>query len=727
MRSTTLKRSKIRKLKGGIRSWVPLHQPTVDRPLRAEWGPPQANGWYPKLTNDGKWIAYGFWQTFVGNLHTGETREILAPTGARLFPLGFIDNVTLIAVTEAGPAATYAVSMLDFSIRDLGVPAHHSVTSWGYAANGHYALNAANQTYCVKDGQPFRTDVFQYGCTIDGDHLVTSNKETAILHFRGNDLVRQLPMDNQWIVNQHGDILTGYYGRVKLYRHDNGDRMEDATIAPWGTEGAAGALVRDGNDLWIWTPTCGGDADECWIIGRRLGEVDPIVLDIPAVATAAILVGSTWIIAGADAKGRLKVMWCPKNAPRTKLKPKVVDPVDPIDPPPPPPENKMFRNFEAYVTRRWNELGVPEKTAAVTRQLKPTGKEKRQLRILADAHKAAETITGKPLRVGSGKGKVSKRTLDLEEAYKAVQCPAIVQIAGELHHAQGNADVGLSTKNSGNHWPLPDGRKVATDIITIKPTVDGKVVAGNFSLVDVVVSVGSPEARPAWSVLGENQDASRPWMLPPTPDGVDPDEPDQPEPTDTHRYIGGGNDTGWCDVVGCAKPVTDPVHRVPEGLIPHTPWQGEDGKGDCDLCARPVSAAIHQTQPPPPDPKPVCSLIYTAGDRGNCFNCGNPVIKHQQEEPVDEPIEYHEPVPMSRKPTMCAECGELVSAPIHQKPVEPGGDQSAVVAGLTAILAQERLTTAAIDQLRADMNKQSKDLIAAIKGIKLVPFGKAKK
>jgi hypothetical protein len=62
--------------------------------------------------------------------------------------------------------------------------------------------------------------------------------------------------------------------------------------------------------------------------------------------------------------------------------------------------------------------------------------------------------------------------------------------------------------------------------------------------------------------------------------------PVEPIPGDTHRYMGGGNDTGTCDE--CGKPRMDAVHHVPEGRAPHTPWRGEDEKGDCDICLGPV-------------------------------------------------------------------------------------------------------------------------------------------
>jgi hypothetical protein len=77
-----------------------------------------------------------------------------------------------------------------------------------------------------------------------------------------------------------------------------------------------------------------------------------------------------------------------------------------------------------------------------------------------------------------------------------------------------------------------------------------------------------------------------------------PGEPGTIPPVgNTHRYVGGGNDTGTCDQ--CGQPRVSDIHRVPEGKVPHTPYLGEDGIGDCDLCFKPVSDPIHSGTVPP--------------------------------------------------------------------------------------------------------------------------------
>lgn len=222
---------------------------------------------------------------------------------------------------------------------------------------------------------------------------------------------------------------------------------------------------------------------------------------------------------------------------------------------PPPPEQPMYRNYKSYFTKRWNELGCPAK-----------------IKALGDAG-----VTD-------------------EEKYKQIQCPALVQIASELYWAQGHKDVGLSIKNGGNRWKLADGRSVATDIFAIRPTNSaGEVIEAEkekFHVVDVVMNGGTKKAAPGWLDHGENNDPNRPWAAPPKTDAPTPD------PT-THKYVGGGNDTGTCDECDLSR--FNVIHAIPESKVPHIYDGGEQDTGLCDICQKPHEDSIHTGNPPPED------------------------------------------------------------------------------------------------------------------------------
>jgi hypothetical protein len=140
-------------------------------------------------------------------------------------------------------------------------------------------------------------------------------------------------------------------------------------------------------------------------------------------------------------------------------------------------------------------------------------------------------------------------------------------------------EVGLFRKEGGNYTEQPrTGVRISVDWLVHRPSGKGADVLRDGPGLDNAGQRVPGEARPQRSA-GEDVDLSR------FVDAVDPLAPN------THRYIGGGNDTGICD--DCSRPKAHPVHEVPEGKVPHEPWLGEDGRGECDLCMRPVSDPIH--------------------------------------------------------------------------------------------------------------------------------------
>lgn len=254
------------------------------------------------------------------------------------------------------------------------------------------------------------------------------------------------------------------------------------------------------------------------------------------------------------------------------------------EPPPPPPEKPMYRDqneIVPYLQRRWVELGVPDDVEAI----------KRDTGIQNDSEMTDLRIKGE-----QGDSAAREKHDDAERRFRAVQTPAFFEAIGELYWNKGMNDVGLGRKTGGANW---EGK--ATDIIVLKP-VNG---AGQVLQIDAVSGNGYPDAHVGWSPIDFNPE--RTWEEPPHP-SAGPVDPTPPPTGKTHRYIGGGHDTGTCDE--CGQPKFSPIHLVPEGALPHKPWQGEDGVGDCDICFQPVDAAIHNTTDPgehgngDDDPKP---------------------------------------------------------------------------------------------------------------------------
>lgn len=297
---------------------------------RPPWRPTTTiNGWHPKLSPDGLHVLFGFWQTHVANLVTEVETEVFAPAVAdghhpRLHPLGWLDNRTFISASEEGPAAVYSVSLDTMSPVQLVAPEYRGV-SFGNAEGRHWGVMLQDSKnplpYCLKDGVAFHPEINQYGCAVAGDHLLTADldHDYELMHFVGETLVRRLPSDNLWFVNQEGDVTTGYYGPVKVYPFDRGATMVDGTVTPWRAE-SPGWPVRVDGALWIWNAS--DDVQGGLVMGRRLGELNPIVLrNFPAVAVHARYQPATrlWVVAGNNDKGGLQVRWVPMDAPREVL------------------------------------------------------------------------------------------------------------------------------------------------------------------------------------------------------------------------------------------------------------------------------------------------------------------------------------------------------------------------------------------------------------------------
>jgi len=110
------------------------------------------------------------------------------------------------------------------------------------------------------------------------------------------------------------------------------------------------------------------------------------------------------------------------------------------------------------------------------------------------------------------------------------------------------------------------------------------------NVVDIINSSGDGvPTTPSW---GEKGAFGQPWMPPIPVDG-------ETEPGDsTHLYIGGENDTGFCDE--CGRSRFDSVHEIPESKTPHQWDPGENGEGLCDICQKDAGDPIHLGEEPPP-------------------------------------------------------------------------------------------------------------------------------
>lgn len=246
---------------------------------------------------------------------------------------------------------------------------------------------------------------------------------------------------------------------------------------------------------------------------------------------------------------------------------------------PPPVETRMYRSQDQvfpYIQRRWAELGVPQKVEAVKAETGiPTDRDMTDLRIAGE----------------NGNSAAKAKHDDAEAKFRAAQVPYFFQAISELYWLQGMHDIGLGRKTSGTNW---EGK--ATDIIVMKPMLaSGAIVDGQVQQIDAVSGNGYPEAHPSWGVIDFNPD--RTWVEPPAVSGG------VPVPSTTHRYDGGGNDTGTCDTCGQSR--FHAVHATPQSKVAHVYDGGEQDTGLCDICQLGPNDPRHRgggPVPPPVDP-----------------------------------------------------------------------------------------------------------------------------
>lgn len=145
--------------------------------------------------------------------------------------------------------------------------------------------------------------------------------------------------------------------------------------------------------------------------------------------------------------------------------------------------------------------------------------------------------------------------------------------------------------------------------------VDGGVHGPTGYFIDFIGSSASPNAKIAWSLDRKSDGGPRykgrtDLFLPARLDGSPTPVP-QP-PADTHRYDGGGNDTGTCDRCGQLRSAA--VHQTPESQLPHSYDGGEQDTGLCDICGQPRDGVLHGSQPTPvpvPVPPTAPRLAYS--------------------------------------------------------------------------------------------------------------------
>ena len=300
------------------------------------WTPTQPNGWYPKLSPDGRYILYGNWAAFVADLWADPPteRHVVPVSGSREINIGWYSDTEYLIFVE-NTYEIYRVSVSDF-VPHLFV----SGAAWNFfdCDSGHWYGGVPQ---CVYDGQHMALDgETLYGGTVKGAHFVSMapSRGHTFAHYINGSYARQYLPENRSRVSRAGDVSMGYFGACWLARVEGQPPppaipnqavqgvYEDATMTPWRRDGCH-TPIRVNNVLWLWAPIedpknpVTGTA----VVGKTYGETAVIYLpEFPAIeANVAVDIQrpDTFLIAGNDTKGFMQVRRVRMDAPRVSLTP----------------------------------------------------------------------------------------------------------------------------------------------------------------------------------------------------------------------------------------------------------------------------------------------------------------------------------------------------------------------------------------------------------------------
>lgn len=156
-------------------------------------------------------------------------------------------------------------------------------------------------------------------------------------------------------------------------------------------------------------------------------------------------------------------------------------------------------------------------------------------------------------------------------------------------------DYAAASLNAGR--PGPWGRKSRNPLGTDLNT-DGLTFSrpdGRFEIYD---AIDGTSGTATWEGYGPFRQGENGYWVPALPVTGAP----QPPTDATHKYDGGGNDTGTCDRCGRAR--ADAVHATPASKVVHAYDGGEQDTGLCDVCGQTREGSLHGVALPLPEPKP---------------------------------------------------------------------------------------------------------------------------
>ena len=304
------------------------------------WSPAQtSNGWWAKISPDGKYVTYGNWgESWVTDLNTGQNYDFKAPAnlpaGARCLAGQWITTTKLTFICEIGTIQNptgmirYEATIGEWVARlTTDSPALAWATTFA-AKDGHWASYlAANPRRIAKDNAVLTTNGPGGALSISGNTLVHAcdgSDNPDICVWTGSTLSKTIiPLSSvSETATNSGYILYAGGGTTMRGIDPNGNDT-NKKIGSFSFEGKPVVFLVRGAP-WIATSVESNTTNKSYVILRPWSSKNAIVLDTgtPNSGSAgidAVFDGTNFVVAQHTNKGILKVIKVPENATRSQF------------------------------------------------------------------------------------------------------------------------------------------------------------------------------------------------------------------------------------------------------------------------------------------------------------------------------------------------------------------------------------------------------------------------